>query len=377
MAMIFAGHADHGIPLMCGRVFSGIALRIGTALTTTTAQKQTHESDYEAHTRVGTMPLVTRIESGLVGIASVSAGWRHAFAVLRDGSVCYIDDKGAGVTLLQVEALAARRERIASIAVGVNFLLARNENGTVYHLSPGDLPSNSGAIPPPHQWTAQCIAKNVSQVACGYEHALLLSSNGTVWSYGANRHGQLGHGDIDGRSRPEVVEALDGVRGRIVRCGGWHSAVVSGDGDVYLFGWNKNGQLGLASDPSQLASSEPSVVPLPTPLEVDVLCNDGDEEADHVIVADVECGSHHTVLQTGGVSGQRVFVCGLGERGQLAIGHPTQSVYRPVEITDRLFPERLRGLPIRRDELSDGRLRVSLACNGAVWNSYFLCHSSQ
>ncbi|XP_077992237.1 RCC1 domain-containing protein 1-like [Glandiceps talaboti] len=85
----------------------------------------------------------------------------------------------------------------------------------------------------------------VNQVSCGKEHVLLLSNTGEVYSLGLGSRGQLGHGTSEKESLPRVIEALQGVAMATVAAGGWHSAAVSAIGDVYVWGWNEAGQLGL------------------------------------------------------------------------------------------------------------------------------------
>lgn len=49
------------------------------------------------------------------------------------------------------------------------------------------------------------------QIACGDEHMLVLRRDGTVWTWGSNKEGQLGVGDTEPRGRPTQVASLAGV----------------------------------------------------------------------------------------------------------------------------------------------------------------------
>jgi alpha-tubulin suppressor-like RCC1 family protein len=53
--------------------------------------------------------------------------------------------------------------------------------------------------------------QDVSAIACGDKHMLALRKDGTVWSWGKNRYGQLGLGDAERRGTPTHVTALTGV----------------------------------------------------------------------------------------------------------------------------------------------------------------------
>ncbi|XP_070541547.1 uncharacterized protein [Ptychodera flava] len=85
----------------------------------------------------------------------------------------------------------------------------------------------------------------VNQVCCGKEHVLILTLGGDIYTYGLGSRGQLGHGTTEKELKPRVVEALQGVTMATIAAGGWHSAALSAIGDVYIWGWNESGQLGL------------------------------------------------------------------------------------------------------------------------------------
>jgi len=88
----------------------------------------------------------------------------------------------------------------------------------------------------------------VSSVSCGKCHTLVLSAIGVVFSCGVGNQGQLGHGSLDSEPSLRVVEALEGVRMTAVSAGGWHSMALSDGADLYVWGWNECGQLGLSCD---------------------------------------------------------------------------------------------------------------------------------
>lgn len=82
---------------------------------------------------------------------------------------------------------------------------------------------------------------------------------------------------------PTLVKALDGIKIAAIAAGGWHSCAVSEECDLYTWGWNSNGQLGIGDEYSVMA----------TPHVVDF---EGDEQANVVKVA---CGTRHTVALLG------------------------------------------------------------------------------
>ena len=64
-------------------------------------------------------------------------------------------------------------------------------------------------------------------VAAGSMHSLVVSSAGEVYSFGFGGHGPLDHGDQEEQLTPKVIQALAGVKVRVVAAGFQHSLVLS------------------------------------------------------------------------------------------------------------------------------------------------------
>ncbi|MCE5275575.1 MAG: Ig-like domain-containing protein [Syntrophaceae bacterium] len=80
-------------------------------------------------------------------------------------------------------------------------------------------------------------------VSCGAGHVLALKSDGTLHAWGLNEGGQLGLGDINARSQPVQVGILDNWSA--IGAGESHSLAINADGELYAWGLNDEGQLGL------------------------------------------------------------------------------------------------------------------------------------
>ncbi|KAH8381687.1 hypothetical protein KR093_010649, partial [Drosophila rubida] len=155
----------------------------------------------------------------------------------------------------------------------------------------------------------------VQQLECGQEHALLLNANGDVYSWGNGLRGQLGQASLGVEETPQLIEALAGIKITHIAAGGWHSAAISAFGDLYTWGLNSNGQLGMRVMKPDGLLKEPTVYPLPQLHDLPACCSaSNDEEADLCAPAKVIAGSRHTMLVR---SCGRLWATGWSAHGQL------------------------------------------------------------
>ncbi|XP_045854008.1 probable E3 ubiquitin-protein ligase HERC6 isoform X1 [Meles meles] len=163
----------------------------------------------------------------------------------------------------------------------------------------------------------------IIQVSCGHHHSLALSEDGQLFSWGSNSHGQLGLGkECPSQASPQRVRSLDGIPLTQVAAGGVHSFALSLSGASFGWGSNSEGQLALCKN-------HIPVVQRSKPHSVGALKNLG--------VVYISCGYEHTAVltQTG-----KVFTFGGNSYGQL--GHsPTAEKEGPqlVEGIDGLVSQ--------------------------------------
>lgn len=80
---------------------------------------------------------------------------------------------------------------------------------------------------------------------------MVLTGDGTLYTFGFGDQGQLGHRNTDNQKVPTIVEDFDGVRVHNISAGSHHSIVQTAAGDLYACGLNKEGQLGLDHNKSK------------------------------------------------------------------------------------------------------------------------------
>ncbi|XP_055040703.2 retinitis pigmentosa GTPase regulator b isoform X2 [Misgurnus anguillicaudatus] len=83
------------------------------------------------------------------------------------------------------------------------------------------------------------------RISCGDEHTALITENGKLFMFGSNNWGQLGLGTKTTVNKPTCVKALKSERVMLVACGRNHTLVYTSHGNLYASGGNNEGQLGL------------------------------------------------------------------------------------------------------------------------------------
>ena len=138
--------------------------------------------------------------------------------------------------------------RISCVSAGLGFSAAVSAAGNVYTWGEGDEgqlghgDEKSSLIPKEVRGLAGHLIRSV---ATSSYHCIAVTERGEVFSWGLNSHGQCGHGNSgDNLLLPRRIEALSGVRVRSSSAGRWHSLVVTEEGTLYSFGAGPFGQLG-------------------------------------------------------------------------------------------------------------------------------------
>ncbi|XP_051009127.1 probable E3 ubiquitin-protein ligase HERC4 isoform X9 [Acomys russatus] len=245
-------------------------------------------------------------------VQDVGCGLRHTVFVLDDGTVytCGCNDLGqlghekSRKKPEQVVALDA--QNIVAVSCGDAHTLALNDKGQVYAWGL-DSDGQLGLL-----GSEECVRvprniKSLSdiqivQVACGYYHSLALSKASEVFCWGQNKYGQLGLGvDCKKQTSPQLIKSLLGIPFMQVAAGGAHSFVLTLSGAIFGWGRNKFGQLGLNDENDRYV---PNLLKSLRSQKIVYIC----------------CGEDHTAALTkeGGV-----FTFGAGGYGQL--GHNSTS----------------------------------------------------
>lgn len=114
----------------------------------------------------------------------------------------------------------------------------------------GDGTNVSRFAPVPVITTGALEGETVVQVAAGGTHQCALTASGVVACWGWNPRGQLGNGTNTNSYVPVLVtrpQALEAQTFTSVDVGSSHSCATTSGGDIYCWGSNESGQLGVQS----------------------------------------------------------------------------------------------------------------------------------
>ena len=138
---------------------------------------------------------------------------------------------------------------------------------------------------------------------------MALLDSGEVYSWGWNRNGQLGDGTTQDRSCPNLTEAMPGkVVG--IAAGDYHSLARLESGEFYSWGWNQNGQIGDGTTQERYH-----------PQLIKDIPNKG---------VGIAAGDHHSLAL---IEDGKIYSWGTSDEGQLGDG-TTKRRKRPQLIKD-------------------------------------------
>ena len=160
----------------------------------------------------------------------------------------------------------------------------------------------------------------ITEISCGGDHSLFLTSEGYVYGCGYNWSGQLGLGNQFERKNPTLIhkyyDNTESVNYNMIRIteissGLEHSLFLTSEDCVYSCGSNWNGQLGLGTGGEGTKETRPTLIET---------YYDSDSAAinyDKIIITKISSGGMHSLFLT---SEGRAYSCGSNWNGQLGLG---------------------------------------------------------
>ncbi|KAK3026649.1 hypothetical protein RJ639_040676 [Escallonia herrerae] len=237
-------------------------------------------------------------------VEQIACGMRHSLALLKGNVEDHVYGFGSGkrgqlgtsrdriqsISLPQI-TLGLEDNKIASISANGDHSAALSADGHLYIWGRGF--GSTTDVYCPHRASASLT---FTQAALGWNHALLLTGDGTVFMLGGNHHGGLSNpqktilvkhtAEQSNEALVGRIPNLDGIKVLQVAAGAEHSALVTGkvifkNGVIMTWGWGEHGQLGLGNSDDQ---TSPQVVSL------------GQRPSKECTMYNVYCGSGFTFV---------------------------------------------------------------------------------
>ena len=89
---------------------------------------------------------------------------------------------------------------------------------------------------------------DIKDIKCGGEHTIILSSFGRIYTFGHGYTGQLGLGNNKNYCTPIIVMSLAKKTVNQIAAGWSHSMILTSEGNLYVAGCGKYGELGLTKN---------------------------------------------------------------------------------------------------------------------------------
>ena len=171
------------------------------------------------------------------------------------------------------------KHKIKDIAAGYRYTIILTENGEIFECG--------RIIQTVYNTFEKVDVENSVKfkgVKCGACHTLLIDIDDNLWSFGLNNHGQLGLGNNNEEYHPIKVKFFSdkNIKMAQIGCGADHNLVLEKDnGNVYCWGDNKKFQCGTGSHDTKSYNIPQTLVKL-----------------ERKTIVGIKCGRHHNVVKT-------------------------------------------------------------------------------
>ncbi len=149
-----------------------------------------------------------------------------------------------------LESLLAKKTTIVTVSTNKYHSLAITNTGQLYAWGKnqmGELGIGNNQVQPIPQKVQVDGVTSWKSGATGFLHSLAITNTGELYAWGFNIHGQLGLGNNTNQNTPQKVQ-VDGVTGwKNVVAGNFHTAAITNTGELYTWGTNGIGQLGIGN----------------------------------------------------------------------------------------------------------------------------------
>ena len=192
---------------------------------------------------------------------TVTAKWSHPGSWSRSPAS---GPTGGGTAITLTAPSGALGARLAGINAGGSHSVSVSSDGQVYawgdntHGQIGDGTHTGRTLP---TGTAAPADVLFTQATAGRNHTAALDTAGRIWTWGDNSDGQLGRGTVGGDDSTPGLAATGDTRFTQINAGDDHTIALDTAGHVWTWGNDTYGQLGRGAAGS--ATGTPAIRPMP------------------------------------------------------------------------------------------------------------------
>ncbi|XP_063763057.1 RCC1 and BTB domain-containing protein 2 isoform X1 [Eleginops maclovinus] len=269
----------------------------------------------------------------------------EVFALGTNCSGCLgLGDLQSTIEPRRIDVLCGKKIESLSYGTGPHVVIA-TADGEVFawghngYSQLGNGTTNHGLTPA--LVSTNLLSKRVTEVACGSHHTIALTTDGEVFAWGYNNSGQVGSGSTANQPTPRRVSSC--LQNKVVvniACGQLCSMAVLDNGEIYGWGYNCNGQLGLGNNGNQQTPCRIAALQGVNIVQVRAY---GETDLIHLkkvqflfslicLFLQVTCGYAHTLALT---DEGMVYAWGANSYGQLGTGNKSNQALPTLINTDK------------------------------------------
>ena len=251
-------------------------------------------------------------------IKQVSCGYKHTICISDIGELFSFGGNDSGQLGIGSfedsnfpQKIQFPNEEIQFFECGIDYVICKTVDNIYFWGSCENGKITSATTPNSSKLTIPFRCTNwpedIVDIKCGIGFNLVLTSKGTVYSSGNNYNGQLGRNTSDRYSNSlEKIENLPEILR--IECGFLHSMCLDVNDNLYIFGANSYGQLGIGNNENRI---DPTKHPL--------LSN----------IIDISSKGFHTFVKT---SSNEIFAFGSNQTSQIGIETKNNNQLLPVQV---------------------------------------------
>lgn len=147
----------------------------------------------------------------------------------------------------------------------------------------------------------------IIKIAIGENHNLALDSKGNVWTWGRNNHNQLGIETTEEKIlTPTKIQGITNIKE--IECGSNTSYAIGKEGQIYSWGQNENGEGGIGNTASKIGKNEIKGI---------------------TKAIEIKAGKNHAIIQK---STGEIYAIGTNQNGESGTGKEESKILNATKI---------------------------------------------